>query len=176
MLNLEDFIKKNYPIQTGLYNPILRKVSEKIEVFDKDLEEFANILFEAMKIYDGIWLAAPQIWVNKRIIAACQLDKKLKNIISAEVMINPEIVEKSKKTQINEEWCLSLPWIEAEVERPYKVKVAYQDVKGKSHEIVAYGYNAAILQHEIDHLDGILFLDKAINKQKDLNLGKLLKF
>jgi len=172
---LENFIKQNYPIQTWLNNPILRKKSEEVEVFDEELEEFAHILFEAMKLYDWVWLAAPQIWINKRIIAACQLDKKLKKIIFADVLVNPKIVEKSPKTQVNEEGCLSLPGIEAEVERSLKVKVIYQDIKWKKHEINAVGYNAAILQHEIDHLDWILFLDKAKNKEKDLNLGKLLK-
>ena len=174
MKDLEKYIRQNYPIQTGLHNPILRKKSEKIEDFDEDLKEYAKILFEAMKLYDGIWLASPQIWVNKRIVVISQLDKKLKNIIFSEILVNPEIIEKSKKTEIHEEWCLSLPWIEAEVERPYKVKIKYQDLDGKFHELNATWFNAAIVQHEIDHLDGILFLDKAKDK-KDLNLAKLLK-
>lgn len=173
-MNLENYIKQNYPIQTWINNPILRKKSEKVVDFNGELKEFAQILFEWMQIYDGIWLAAPQIWVNKRIIAVCQLDKKLKNIVFSDVLVNPEIVEKSKKTETNEEWCLSLPWIEAEVERPYRVKVKYQDTEWKEHFITATWYNAAILQHEIDHLDGILFLDKAEQK-KELNLNKLLK-
>jgi len=173
---LEKYIQQNYPIQTWLHNPILRKKSEEIGVFDEDLKEFSSILFEAMKIYDGIWLAAPQIWINKRIVAVCQLDKKLKNVIFADVLVNPKIIEKCSKTQINEEWCLSLPWIEAEVRRYLKVKIVYQDIKWKKHEMNAVGYNAAILQHEIDHLDWILFLDKAEKNEKDLNLWKLLKF
>jgi len=173
MKDLEQFIKQNYPIQTWINNPILRKKSEKVEIFDSELKEYAKILFEAMKLYDGIWLASPQIWVNKRIIAVCQLDKKLKNIVFSDVLVNPEIIEKSKKTTTNEEWCLSLPWIEAEVTRAAKVVVKYQDLDGNFHTIKAYDFNAAILQHEIDHLDWILFVDKA-KRKKELNLWKLL--
>jgi peptide deformylase len=174
MKNIEEFLRKNYPIQTGINNPILRKKSEKIEVFDDELREFGHILFEWMKLYDWIGLAAPQIWVNKRIVVISQLDKKLKKVIDIKILVNPKIIEKSTKTQINEEGCLSLPGIEAEVERPLKIKVIYQDLDGKKHELNAVWFNAAIIQHEIDHLDGILFIDKA-KQNKELNLSKLLK-
>ena len=126
-----------------------------------------------MQLYDGIWLASPQIWENIRMIAVCQLDKSEKNVIFADVLINPKIIKKSKKMFFQEEWCLSLPGLEWEVKRHYEVEVEYTDIEGKKQTLKAKWLNSAILQHEIDHLDGILFYDKAINK-KEPNLGKLL--
>lgn len=171
----EEFIKKNYPIQTGLNNPILRKKSVEIKEIDEETKNFWKILLKAMRLYDGIWLAAPQIWINKRIIAVCQLDKKEKNIIFSDVLVNPKIIEKSTKKFIQEEACLSLPWLEWDVERSLKIKLIYQDLEGKKHELNAKWLNAAIIQHELDHLDWILFWDKV--KDKELpDMNKLLNF
>ena len=169
----EEFIKQNYPVQTGLNNPILRTKSKWIEEINEEILSFGKILFKAMELYDGIWLAAPQIWVNKRIIAICQLNKKEDKVIFSEVLINPEIVEKSEKMFIQEEGCLSLPGMEWDVQRHFKVKVIYTGLDGKKHQINATWLNAAILQHEIDHLDWILFWDKVIDK-KAPNFKKLL--
>ena len=161
---LKEYILQNYPIQTGLNNPILRKKSVPVDINKiQKLQDFAHILFEAMQIYDGIWLAAPQIWKNIRMIAVCQLDKSEKNVIWADVLINPKIIEK-KWEYIGKEACLSLPWLEWEVKRYKKVKVEYYDVLWQKKVIDAENLNAVILQHEIDHLDGILFWDKVINK------------
>ncbi len=169
----EEFIKQNYPVQTGLNNPILRTKSKWIEEINEEILSFGKILFKAMELYDGIWLAAPQIWVNKRIIAICQLNKKEDKVIFSEVLINPEIVEKSEKMFIQEEGCLSLPGMEWDVQRHFKVKVIYTGLDGKKHQINATWLNAAILQHEIDHLDWILFWDKVVDK-KAPNFKKLL--
>jgi peptide deformylase len=173
MKNIEKILKEQYPIQTGINNPILRKKSEKVQEITKEIQEFSEILHTGMEIYDGIWLAAPQIWVNKRMIAVCQLNKKEDKVISSQILINPKIIEKSNKTFLQEEWCLSLPGLEWEVERHFKVKVIYQDINWKKHEMNATWLNAAILQHEIDHLDWILFWDKVVKKQWP-NLKKLL--
>ena len=169
----EEFIKQNYPVQTGLNNPILRTKSKWIEEINEEILSFGKILFKAMELYDGIWLAAPQIWVNKRIIAICQLNKKEDKVIFSEVLINPEIIEKSEKMFIQEEGCLSLPGMEWDVQRHFKVKVIYTGLDGKKHQINATWLNAAILQHEIDHLDWILFWDKVVDK-KAPNFKKLL--
>ena len=174
--DLKNYIKQNYPIQTWLNNPILRTKSKEIDLNDiksDKIQDFAQILFTWMEMYDGIWLAAPQIWENLRIVAVCQLDKKEKDIIWAEVLINPKIIEKSWE-YISEEGCLSLPGLEWKVKRYKKVKVEYYDINWEKHTIEGENLNAAILQHEIDHLDWILFWNKVINKWPQINFNKLL--
>jgi len=176
MKNLEKIIREKYPIQTWLNNPILRTKSKEVEnIKDPEIQKFADILLVAMKMYDWIGLAAPQIGENIRMIAVCQLDKKEKNIILTEVMINPEIIER-KWEYICEEWCLSLPWLEWKVKRSKYVKVKYTTPEWEEKIIEAKNLNAAILQHEIDHLDWILFWDKVINKQPQININKLVQF
>ncbi len=173
MKDIEKILKEKYPIQTGLNNPILRKKSEDISNITDEIKEFTEILHRWMELYDGIWLAAPQIWVNKRVIAVCQLNKKEDKVISSNILINPKIINKSPKTFVQEEGCLSLPGMEWDVKRHFKIKIEYLDVNGKKHEMNATWLNAAILQHEIDHLDWILFWDKVIEK-KSPNFKKLL--
>ena len=172
----QNYIKQNYPIQTWLNNPILRTKSKEVnleEIKSDKIQDFAQILFAWMEMYDGIWLAAPQIWENIRMIAVCQLDKKEKDITWAEVLINPKIIEKSWE-YISEEGCLSLPWLEGKVKRYKKVKVEYYDINWEKHSIKAENLNAAILQHEIDHLNWILFWDKVINKWPHINFNKMI--
>lgn len=171
----KNYIKTNYPLQTGLYNKILRKKSIPIEKITDEIKHFVDILNTSMQIYDGIWLAAPQIGKNIRVIAVCQLNKKQDTIISSQVMINPEITEKSSKTFIENEWCLSLPWMEWKVERYYKIKVKYENIDWKQYNIYFTWLNAWIIQHEIDHLDGILFWDKVIEKDKKIDFKKFIK-
>ena len=170
----EKYIRANYPIQTWLNNPILRKKSVNIEKITDEIKEFSEILHVAMQLYDWVWLAAPQIWKNIRMVAVCQLNKKQDKVISSQVLINPEIVEKSQKTFIEDEWCLSLPWLEWKVKRHHKVKVKYQDIYGKTQFLTLTWLNAWIVQHEIDHLDGILFWDKVIDKEKWINIKSFI--
>lgn len=170
----KEFIKQNYPIQTWINNDILRKKSKKIKNITDSIYDFSEILAKWMEIYDGIGLAAPQIWENIRMIAVCKLNKKNDKIIKQTILINPEIIEKSSKTIVEEEWCLSLPWINWKVKRNYKVKVKYTNIYWKIEEIEELWTNAWILQHEIDHLDGILFWDKIIKDEKKINLKNFL--
>lgn len=170
----EKYIRINYPIQTGLNNEILRKKSIEVKEITDKIKEFAEILHAWMIIYDWVWLAAPQIWKNIRMIAVSKLNKKEDTIISSQVLINPEIIEKSDKMVIEEEGCLSLPWMEWKVKRHYKIKVKYLDVDWKRHEMNLTWLNAGIVQHEIDHLDGILFWDKVLHKDKWINLKKFI--
>lgn len=173
---LEKYIKKNYPIQTWMNNKILRTKSEPVKEITQEIREFADILYAWMELYDGVWLAAPQIGVNLRMIAICQLNKKEDKIISSWVLINPEIIEKSEQTMIEKEWCLSLPWLEWSVKRFKKIKVKYLDLDWKKHEMNLHGINAGIIQHEMDHLDGVLFWDKVLEKDRAVDFGKLLQF
>ncbi len=160
MINL----KKFYPIQTWLDNKILRKKSKKIDSIDQDILEFAEILMELMYEYDWVWLAAPQIWRNIRMIAITywKETKKGHERIDEDIMINPEIIEKSNEMLVSEEACLSVPDVIWKVKRHQNIVVEYLDIFGRKKKKKLRNYNACIVQHEIDHLDAILFVDKLI--------------
>lgn len=150
----------------------MRKKSEPILEFSTEIEEFAEDLLNLMREYEGVGLAAPQIGKNRRIIATSQWKKMPdsntieQDFISDLVLINPEIVWHSEKMQNSLEACLSLPDIQGRVKRYASIEVSYQTPKGKKEKKKFSGYNAAIIQHEIDHLDGILFIDKLIGEKK----------
>ena len=154
-------LKKLYPIQTWANNPILRRKSEAVKQIDDKVRSFAEILRILMYEYDWVWLAAPQIWENIRIIAVTFWRKKGKKyeFIKDEVMINPKITYFSKETNIEEEACLSLPGITGDVERANEIVVEYLDVNWKKKKQKLTWLNARIVQHEVDHLDWILFID-----------------
>jgi|BioPla2DNA2_1021312.scaffolds.fasta_scaffold14265_3 peptide deformylase len=160
MINL----KKFYPIQTWLDNKILRKKSKTIDSIDQDILEFAEILMELMYEYDWVWLAAPQIWRNVRMIAITywKETKKGHERIDEDIMINPEIIEKSNEMLVSEEACLSVPDVIWKVKRHQNIVVEYLDIFGRKKKKKLRNYNACIVQHEIDHLDAILFVDKLI--------------
>lgn len=167
-----DKIKIFYPLETWEDNKVLRAWWEEVNVFDKELEEFAEILMDLLWEYDGVWLAAPQIWRNIAVIGTTQW-KKMPTDKSAEkdflwetVLVNPKILQVSEEMQRSEEACLSLPEQQWFVERHQWVVVEYQDLKGKKRTQKYNGFNACIIQHEIDHLHGILFTDKLIEKSK----------
>ena len=153
-------------------DPILQQVSEPVSVFDKDLAQLVEDMFESMYDAQGIGLAAPQIGVNKR-ITVIDLSNKAKPEDKL-VLINPEITFREGK-QFSEEGCLSLPEIREKVNRAAKVKVRAQDVKGKWFELEGEELLARCFQHEIDHLDGILFLFRISGLKRDLLLRKIRK-
>ncbi|AIE59602.1 peptide deformylase [Bacillus methanolicus] len=133
---------------------ILEKQCEPVTVFDKKLSKLLNNMYDTMIEYDGVGLAAPQIGVNKQ-IAIVDIDDETGPI----ELINPEIMETSGE-QSGPEGCLSFPGLYGEVTRPYFVKVKAQDRKGKSFIIEAEDFLARAIQHEIDHLHGVLFISK----------------
>lgn len=171
--NIEE-LKKSYPIQRWVNNPILRRKSEEVKKIDDNIRSFAKVLKILMYEYDWVWLAAPQIWNNIRIIAVTFWEKKRNkyNFLRDEIMINPKITYFSKKTNIDEEGCLSLPGITWDVERFNEIEVEYLDINWKKNKVRLKDLNARIVQHEIDHLDGILFVDKLVKKNKFKNLVK----
>jgi peptide deformylase len=130
-----DKLKIFYPLETWKDNKILRAWWEKVLDFDDDLSEFWNILLDLLWEYDGVWLAAPQIWENIAVIATTQRKRmpKWKNpekdFIWETILVNPEIIEHSQEIQESEEACLSVPWEQWFVERYQWVIVDYQDVK-----------------------------------------------
>ncbi len=153
-------------------DPILQQVSEPVTVFDKELARLVEDMFESMYDAHGIGLAAPQIGVNKR-ITVIDLSNKA-NPEEKLVVINPEIIHREGK-QFSEEGCLSLPEIREKVSRAAKVKIKAQDVKGNWFEMEAEELLSRCFQHEIDHLDGILFLFRISGLKRDLLLRKIRK-
>lgn len=164
-------LKIFYPLQLGENNSILRKQTQKIEKITPEIKEFAEILMELMREYEGVGLAAPQIWESLAMIATTQRKKMPneknpdKDYIWETLLINPEIIKHSEEIQISEEACLSLPGERGFVERFQWVEVKYLDIKGQSKQQKFSGFNACIIQHEIDHLNGILFIDKLVEKK-----------
>jgi peptide deformylase len=151
----------------------LRLVSEPVKRVDPEIRKLVDDLFETMYKAPGIGLAAIQIGVAKRVITM-DLSKKEDNH-EPQVFINPEIIWKSDETAKYEEGCLSIPDYYEEVERPVAVKAKYLGLDGKSHEIEAKGLIATCLQHEIDHINGILFIDHLSRLKRSLIIKKFAK-
>jgi peptide deformylase len=153
-------------------DPILQKPTEPVTEFNEELRALVDDMFESMYAAHGIGLAAPQIGVSKRITV---IDLSFqKNPEEKIVLINPEIIHKQGK-QNEEEGCLSLPEIREKVSRAEKVRVRAQDVTGKWFELDGDELLARAFQHEIDHLDGILFIFRVSALKRDLLLRKIRK-
>ena len=151
----------------------LRIVSEPVKTIDKDIRTLVEDMFETMYDAPGIGLAAIQVGVPRRVVTM-DLSKK-EQPPEPRVLINPEILWKSDETGIYEEGCLSIPEYYEEVERPTQVRVKYLDVEGKEQEIEASGLLATCLQHEIDHLNGVLFIDYISKLKRDRVIKKFSK-
>ncbi|GAB4379101.1 MAG: peptide deformylase [Calditrichia bacterium] len=136
-----------------------------MEKIDEEIKRFAENLIETMRINEGIGLAAPQVNVLKRIFV---IDLSLINEEwSAKAYINPEILS-AEGTDNMEEGCLSIPGIRSDVVRPFKINVRYLTLEGQPVEEELDGLLARVFQHEYDHLEGILFIDKIAPLQKKL--------
>lgn len=154
-------------------DPILRKKSTSLEQVDDSLRKLLDDMLETMYSAPGIGLAAVQIGILKRLIVIDT--SKEKNKKEPLFLINPEIIYKSKTTSIYEEGCLSLPGHFAEIERPAECHVKFIDYNGKKKEIKADGLLSTCIQHEVDHLNGILFIDYLSKLKKDIIVKKLVK-
>jgi peptide deformylase len=131
-------------------DPILRARASEVTVFDKSLRETARRMSELMVKHKGVGLSAPQVGLDMRLIVLR---------FPPHEMVNPAIIQRSKETVLDEEGCLSIPGVVAHVKRAQSVLVAYRDLKGSAKTITMYGRSARVLQHEEDHLDGVLFID-----------------
>ena len=151
----------------------LRQVSEPVKRVDAGIRKLVDDMFETMYKAPGIGLAAIQIGVPKRVVTM-DLAKKEEGQKPL-VFINPELVWTSDKKTTREEGCLSIPEYYEEVERPAEVKVKYLDLDGKAHEIDARGLLATCLQHEIDHTNGVLFIDYLSKLKRDRITKKFIK-
>ena len=151
----------------------LRLVSEPVKRIDAGIRKLVDDMFDTMYKAPGIGLAAIQVGVPKRVIVL-DLSKK-EDAHEPQIFVNPEVVWASEAKSTREEGCLSIPEYYEEVERPSKVKVKYQDLNGKSHEIEAEGLLATCLQHEIDHTNGVLFIDYLSKLKRDRVVKKFTK-
>ncbi len=156
-----------------LPDPLLRVVSKPFERFDAETKRLASDMLDTMYDAPGIGLAAVQIGVDRRMLVidiAREGEEK-----TPLVFINPEVVASSDERSVYEEGCLSIPDYYAEVERPAEVSVEYFDVDGVKQTVKADGLLATCLQHEIDHLNGVLFIDYISRLKREMVIKKFTK-
>lgn len=157
--------------------PVLRKVSQDIDTDYPELKELVKNMFETLTVSDGIGLAAPQIGLNIRLVVI-DLDALSEEYAEYKAFrktyINPHIIEyDDTNVETLEEGCLSLPGIHESVKRPTRIKVKYSDENFNKHEEWVEGYLARVMQHEFDHLDAKLFIDRISPLRKQLIKNKL---
>lgn len=174
-------------------DPRLKQVSSPVEKFDEELKTLVADMFETMYEAPGIGLAAIQLGVPQRVLVidlqpddpdaepeVCHAHGGEHHthqpvIREPQIFINPEILDPSEETSIYSEGCLSVPEIYAEIERPSRIRARWQDLDGKHHEAEMDGLMATCLQHEIDHLEGVVFLDHLSRLKRQMIVKKLEK-
>ncbi|MEK7673093.1 MAG: peptide deformylase [Patescibacteria group bacterium] len=156
-------------IVTGKDNPILRAMSTPVKKFDASLKKFAKDLKDAMVKAKGLGIAAPQVGQNIRVFITV-LNYKTDQQVTV-TMVNPEILEHGLETNIDEEGCLSLPAIYGKVERFNKVLVKFFDLDGNEQVFSLQGLNARVVQHENDHINGVLFIDRIAEQEQRKGLA-----
>ena len=156
-----------------LPDPVLRKESAPVQRIDASLKRLADNMFATMYDAPGIGLAAPQVGVSRRLIVMDPTrDEEAKTPLT---MVNPEILSRGSEMRVHDEGCLSIPDITAEVERPALTRVSYLDLEGKKQEIELEGIWSTLVQHEIDHLNGVLFIDYLSRLKRDMIVKKFTK-
>lgn len=151
-------------------DPRLRAVAKPVSVFDEGLARVAADLVSAVEMAPAIGLAATHIGVSRRVIAV-----RPSSEVAVRVYVNPLIEWASAESMINEEGSVSMPGVSAEVERPRAVRVAYADLDGTGHVEEAEGFHAAVLQHEIDQLDGVFWIDRLSRLKRERLIKKYQK-
>jgi peptide deformylase len=154
-------------------DPVLRETCARVGLIDARIKKLAEDMLETMYHAPGIGLAAPQIGLTERMLVmdVAGEDEPRKPYC----LINPEIIWSSKETSVYKEGCLSIPEQYAEVTRPAEVRVRYETPVGTTEELQATGLLATCVQHEIDHLNGVLFIDYLSRLKRDMILRKLAK-
>lgn len=152
-------------------DPVLKKIAAPVTVFDEDLKQLAENMAETMYAAPGVGLAAPQVGESRRLIV---LDCSPKDERQLVVAVNPKVVS-GEGESFEEEGCLSVPNYYAKVERQARVQVQYQDISGAEQMVEVDGLWAVCFQHEIDHLDGILFIDHLSPLKKSIFRKKYKK-
>ncbi|AIQ91285.1 peptide deformylase [Methylobacterium sp. 092160098-2] len=156
-----------------LPDPVLRLGSEPVGPITGEIRTLVADMFETMYDAPGVGLAAIQIGVAKRVVTIDT--SKEEGVRDARVFINPEIVWSSEERRVYDEGCLSIPDYYAEVERPDRVRVKFRDIDGNEQEIEADGLLSTCIQHEIDHLNGVLFIDHLSKLKRDRVIKKFTK-
>jgi len=151
----------------------LRLVSEPVQAVDAALRALVDDMFETMYKAPGVGLAAIQLGIARRVVTIDTAKKDEEK--QPRVFLNPEVLSASAEKSIYEEGCLSIPEFYEEVERPVGVKVRYMDLDGRTHEVDADGFLATVLQHEIDHTNGVLFIDHISKLKRDRVIKKFAK-
>lgn len=162
---------KKYP------DPVLREKCQELKEVTEEIKKIGQDMIETMIKNQGIGLAAPQVGELKRIIVVYPIKERASEEMlktEPQIFINPKITKKSKETEIEEEGCLSFPGLFLKIKRPRGVEIEALNEKGEKVQIRAEGLLARIFQHEIDHLDGILFIDR-ISFWERLMIKKKLK-
>jgi peptide deformylase len=154
-----------------LGDPILRQRANEVAEISEATRELIRDMFETMYAEEGVGLAAPQVGIGERIIVVDPQQDDL----PAFALINPQIVEASKETEKGEEGCLSIPGLRELVERSYSVMVRGLTPEGENRELNLEGLPARIIQHEVDHLDGVLFIDRVSPLKRKMLLAKWQK-
>lgn len=154
-----------------LGSPILRARAAEVGAVDADLRSFIRDMFETMYAEEGVGLAAPQVGVAKRVLVVDVKDGQMGPF----ALVDPRVVESSRETERGEEGCLSIPGVAATVDRHVRVTVEGLDAEGTPLRVEADGFLARALQHEIDHLDGVLFIDRLSPLKRNMLLRKYRK-
>ena len=154
-------------------DPVLRKVAHPVERVDDALLRLMDDMLLTMYDAPGIGLAAPQVGVSRRLIVMDPA--KDEEPAQPLFMVNPEIVTRGEELRLHEEGCLSIPDVTAEIERPARTRVRFLDRHGKPGEIELEGIWSTLVQHEIDHLNGVLFIDYLSRLKRDIIVNKLTK-
>ncbi len=154
-------------LQTGENNKKLRTKSKEVKEITSNIKQIINEMAEFMEEEEWVWISACQIWYNIQIsIITIWEIKKWKEIYKGdEIIINPKIIHESKETHIDEEWCLSLPNIFWKVKRNNRIVIKYTNTHWKKITKKFFNLTARIVQHEIDHLNWILFTDKTVGEK-----------
>jgi peptide deformylase len=148
-------------------HPTLRQKARKVTKFSPELKKLIDDMVETMRSAPGVGLAAPQVNVSERVIVVeLPADEEEGTPAELYAFVNPEIVKASRNKEDGQEGCLSVPGYLGEVERHTEIVVRGQDAYGKPQRVKAYDYLARIFQHEIDHLDGVLFIDRVADPSK----------
>lgn len=150
-------------------DPLLRKVADPVSSFDAELERIVAAMFARMAASKGVGLAAPQVGMRKRLLVLNATGEAKDDL----VLVNPVIVERSGPTTVYDEGCLSFPGIYAEVKRPDACTVKAFDARGKAIEQTYTGFVSRIIQHEYDHLEGVLLVDRMSPADKLANKAAL---
>jgi len=154
-------------------DPVLRKKAAPIERVDRALLQLGQDMLAAMYDAPGIGLAAPQVGILRRLIVMDpSRDEELKHPL---IMANPVILERGSEMRIHDEGCLSIPDVTAEIERPAMTRVSFIDMEGKAQEKTLEGIWSTLVQHEIDHLNGVLFIDYLSRLKRDMIVKKFTK-